>query len=312
MKIIYNQPLDLAYSTEIVIEQPKRKKRRSTTDTYDYDDPLIEHMENEDAPVSIEADLRNFFVYSGKLRETSAQTLKKYELRLRRKAMKDQMSRSGEEAVNSTANIAFAEQFTEKVLKFYLDERKRVLGEMGEYFKDRGSAGNENEGRGVGAEGVSNEALKSVINIDGLIEEYVLLEATYTNKSFYDISHDIVSLNGPSLSTDLLIKINQKMAEAIKMLTVTLNAKINELSSTKKYDKNVVFSICDLMDKKIRNYYLGLLIRPEPRRSYRRVRRDIFVEIFGGFVGGDFDHLKKLVHRFDYYKEKRKLLVKCV
>lgn len=312
MKIIYNQPLDFSCSTEIVIERPKRKKRRSTTDTYDYEDPLIEHMDNEDAPVYIEADLRNFFVYSGKLRETTAQTLKKYEQRLRRKAMKEQMSKSEDVAANNMANIAFAEQFTEKVLKFYLDERKRIIGEMQEYFKERNTAADVNETSKMGISGAANKVLGSVLDIDGLIEEYVLLEATYTGKSFYDISHDIVSLNGPSLSTDVLIKINQKMEEAIKTLTITLNAKVRELSGCNKYDKNIVFGICDLMDKKIRNYYLSLLIKPEQRKSYRRIRRDIFVEIFGGFDDGNFDHLKKLVHRFDYYKEKRKLLTKCV
>lgn len=305
MKIIFNQPLNLLYSTEIVIEKLKRKKRR-TTDTYDYNDPLIEHVENEDDLVYLEADLKNFFVYTGKLKETAIQTLKTYEQKNKKRTVKTKNTKKNTALLNGAIGTEIAETIAEKNINFYIEEKKRITDAIIGYYREHGSAF-ENE-----KQTTANDACSVVPDIERDIEEYVILESIYTKKTFNDISHDIVTFNGPALSNELLKKIDNKMKNTIETLTITLKAKIKEIVSTNNYDKNVVFSVCDLIDKKVRKYYLSLLITSEPRKNYRKVRREIFNDVFSIFGNGNFNRLKKLIHRFDYFKEKKRLQTETV
>ncbi|KAM0688505.1 hypothetical protein COBT_000240, partial [Conglomerata obtusa] len=56
----------------------KPSKRRKKNDDYDYEDPFIEVIENENDAIELECHIENFFVYAGVLEDESAKVLKKY------------------------------------------------------------------------------------------------------------------------------------------------------------------------------------------------------------------------------------------
>lgn len=299
MEINYYLKLDLSKSTEITIIRPKKRKKRKNNDTYDFDDKLIENMENDDELVFIETELKNFFVYMGELQEPGRKILRKYNQKNKNPVKKENLK------LNESI---FAEHFSTKIMNYYKEKIQDLQNKLKENCKKKEK----------NKEKQTNKSSNTRINennIEQIISDLIILETMYTTKTFDEISQEIVALNGPLIDGDFINKISSNLKIDIQILSTNLESKFNDLLQKNekdekdliKFDKNLIFSICDLVDKKMKKYFVELLMKSEMRKTTRKLKRDFHIEILKPFDEKNADNIKKLIAKFDFMKQKRRL-----
>lgn len=297
MKINYYHKLDLKKSTQIEFIHPKPKKRKQQDDKYDFDDALIEHMENEDELVAIESNLENFFVYKGTLTEHSQAVLKKYDQRLKKTANKKMLK------TNNTQTL-LSENFSIKILNFYNDTKTLLMEQLQKYPDKPENLHLFAEDETASPDGQNEK------KISNIVEELVILEACYTDKKLQDISADIVLANGPMVTSEDLVKIikrNQEKMESeaskfCKILAEAIENNVRDNNGHLKLHKENLLLGCEVIDRKIKNHFLRALESQTPCKKHRKVKKDCIQELIGDLNDLDFENLKKQITKIDFQK----------
>lgn len=72
--------IDIFGSKEVDYKPNKTKQKRRKNDTYDQEDSLFDNQDYENAPIELEPELKNFFVFAGVLPDEPKKVLQQYRL----------------------------------------------------------------------------------------------------------------------------------------------------------------------------------------------------------------------------------------
>lgn len=300
MKLNFHHKLDLTKSTEIIITHPKRKERKKRDDNYDLNDKLIEKDENEEIFVSIETNFKNFFTYQGELTENSQEVLKKYENRKNR-------ALNNKNWKNKIIDD-FSENFGFRAINLYNEKKEYFSKEIENFCKISSFQKN-----------IPDNDLENILkknNIFFPIEQLILLESFFTNKSFKKISSDISELNGPNLTDEILKIILIRLTSIIDETKLKFETEMDDLIRNEKreqnseliFTKNIISNFCNLIDKSSKKYFVEHLLSSqenkgnEGKKTHRKVKREYLNDVLKKYNEKDSESLKKRISKFDFYK----------
>lgn len=292
MKINLYHTLNLNICTEIEFHHPKPKRRKQNDDAYDFNDKLIEHMENEDEMVLINTNIEDYFVHQGELQDISQNILKKYQDKLKK-------SNAKKEQQSTKPPNQLAENFSIKIMNYYRDSRSALFESIRELNENLPVEPSETQN-------IENSPEDRPVKISKAVQDLLILEASYTNKSFEDISSDIILAKGPILTKYHLHAIILEIEREIENLTKHAQNKLEQYANQSmnqlisQMGKDTLHLICDLIDKKIKLFYLLTLYNNTERKTHRTIKKEILNELLANHH--DKDNLKKQIAKIDLLK----------